>query len=276
MHIIDEHADELVKKGETPSLGKMVLAHSNNYYGNADTTKELKQYCIDEGYLLVDVANYFERWQNLKIDSEDTQKKLANGDALMVLLIDYDYRGARVDLKCFPLRKTTEDGKTNAEAAQVAQLVRDYNTNIEKNKGDIANEMRKAVAEYDINAISWKALTAQEWEIFLTLLINSAPGNVRYDITGSANNEIEFAKSHNTAEGRDDIIRKWLRGKLSDSGVTYYPTLQHCQERLIEVWGIDDGEVKGRAATKLRKKQEKIERTLTSLGYDTEGKQLAF
>lgn len=110
----------------------------------------------------------------------------------------------------------------------------------------------------------------------IPLIINSSPCNIRYDITGRANNEAEYAKEHNTAEGRDDIIRKWMRGKLSDSGVTYYPTLQHCQERLIEVWGIDDAEVKGRAAVKLRKKQEKIEKQLTALGYDTEGKKLAF
>jgi hypothetical protein len=75
---------------------------------------------------------------------------------------------------------------------------------------------------------------------------------------------------------RDDILRKWLRGKLSDSGVQYYPIQQKCQERLIEVWGIDDVEVKAKAAAKLRKKQEKIEKALTKLGYDTEGKKLAF
>jgi len=273
-HIIDKHSDKLVKKDEVPSFGKMVLAHSDNYYGNTDTTKELKQYCIDQGYLIVDAANYFERWQNLKLDAEDTKKKLANGDAYMVLLIDYDYRGARVDVKCFPLRKAEE--KDNAEAAKVAQLVRDYNTNIDKNKGDIANEMRNAVADFDLNTISWKPLTDVEWEIFLTLLLNSAPCNVRCDITGRANGEAEYAKAHNTGEGREEIIRKWLRGKLSDSGVTYYPTLQQCQARLVEVWGIDDGEVRGRAAAKLRKKQEKIEKTLTSLGYDTEGKKLEF
>ena len=275
-HIIDEQSDKLVKKGEVPTLGNVVLAHSDNYYGNADTTKELKQYCIDQGYLLVDVASYFERWQNLKLDAEDTQKKLANGDAMMVLLIDYDYRGARVEMKCFPLRKAEENEKGNAETAKVAQLVRDYNTNIEKNKGEIANEMRHAVADFDLNTISWKALTAVEWEIFLTLLINSSPFNVRNDIIGRANGEAEYAKDHNTAEGREDIIRKWLRGKLSDSGVQYYPTHQKCQARLIEVWGIDDGEVRGRAAAKLRKKNEKIEKELTKLGYDSEGKKLEF
>ena len=58
--------------------------------------------------------------------------------------------------------------------------------------------------------------------------------------------------------------------------MTYYPVLQKCQARLIEVWGIDDVEVKAKAAAKLRKKQDKLEKELTALGYDTEGKKLDF
>lgn len=273
--IIDQYADRLVRQGEVMTPGKMVLAHSDSYYTTAEDYQALKQYCIDEGYLLVSVDTTFERWQNLKRDDAETTRKLVNGEAYVVLLLDSDYRGGHVTEKCFPLRK--QESADNAETAKVAQLVRDYQTNIERSKGGVAQEMRKAVAEYDINAISWKTLTDVEWEIMLTLLINSAPYDVRYAILGSTSaKESDYAKEHNTAEGRDDIIRKWMRGKLSDSGVTYYPVLQECQERLIEVWGIDDAEVKGRAAAKLRKKQDKIKRELTALGYDTDGKKLAF
>lgn len=272
-HIIDKKGDHLFRQGEEMKPGKMVLAHSDGYYGKGDDYQELKQYCIGQGYMLVS-ADKFERWQNLKIDDEATRQKLIAGEAYMVLLIDSDYRGVRVDEKCFPVRK--QESQENGEAAKVAQLVRDYNGNIAKSKGDIANEMRDAVKEYDLNAISWKALTAAEWEIFLTLLISSSPYNVKDSIMGRTVNESGYAQEHNTAEGRDDIIRKWLRGKLSDSGVQYYPVQQKCQESLIEVWGIDDVAVKAKAAAKLRKRQEKIEKELTRLGYDTEGKKLAF
>lgn len=272
--VIDKHADAFVKQGEELTPGKMVLAHSDSYYGTAEDYKELKEYCTIKGYLLVDVGDMFERWPNLRRDDEDTRRKLANGEAYMVMLLDSDYRGACVDIKCFALRKP--ESKEGSEAAKVSQLLRDLNANIVKSKGEIANEMRKAVADYDLNAISWKALTDVEWEIFLTLLISQSPCNVKDAIMGRINNEAGFAKEHNTAEGRDDIIRKWLRGKLSDSGVQYYPIQQKCQARLIEVWGIDDVEVKGRAAANLRKKQDKIEKELTRLGYDTEGKKLDF
>ena len=272
-HVIGKKADSLFRQGEEMKPGKMVLAHSDGYYCKSDDYQELKQYCIGQGYMLVS-ADMFERWQNLKIDDEATRQKLDAGEAYLVLLIDSDYRGVRVDEKCFAVRQ--QEDKSTAEDAKVAQLVRDYKDSIVKNRGDIAFEMRDAVSEFNVNAISWKAFTNAEWEIFLTLLISSSPYNVKDAIMGRTNNEAGYVMEHNTAEGRDDILRKWLRGKLSDSGVQYYPIQQKCQERLIEVWGIDDVEVKAKAAAKLRKKQEKIEKALTKLGYDTEGKKLAF
>lgn len=273
--IIDSKSDAIFKKGEKLEPGKVVVAFLDNYYGNTEAHNELKQYCIDMGYLVVN-ADKFEHWRNLNRDDKETQRMLVYGEAFVVLLIDSDYRGVRVRECCYALKLEKEVPQENAEAAKVAQLVRDYKDNIVKNRGDIAFEMRDAVKEYDLNAISWKALTDAEWEIFLTLLISSSPYNVKDSIMGRTNNESGYAKEHNTAEGRDDIIRKWLRGKLSDSGVQYYPVQQKCQESLIEVWGIDDVAVKAKAAAKLRKRQEKIEKELTKLGYDTDGKKLAF
>jgi hypothetical protein len=93
---------------------------------------------------------------------------------------------------------------------------------------------------------------------------------------GKERDEVEFVKAHNTGEERDRILREWLRGKLSDSGVEYYQVLQTCQSSLIDEWGIDATEVKAKAAEKLAKKQEPIEKELLQLGYDTEGKKLDF
>ena len=274
--IIDSKSNVIFKKGEKLEPGKVVVAFLDNYYGNNEAHNELKQYCIDMGYLVVN-ADKFEHWRNLNRDDKETQRMLVYGEAFVVLLIDSDYRGVRVRECCYALNVEQEVPQENAEAAKVAQLVRNYKSNIETSKGAIAQEMRNAVSDYDLNAISWKELTNVEWEILLTMLINTAPYNVRYEILGSTHaKETDYAKAHNTGEGRDDVIRRWLRGKLSNSDVVYNQVLQECQERLIEVWGIDDVEVRAKAAAKLRKKQEKIEKELTQLGYDTEGKKLAF
>lgn len=273
-HIIDKHADRYVKQGEELTPGKMVIAHSDSYYGSAEDYQALKAYCTEQGYLLVDAFKTFERWQNLNRNDEATRKKLMNGEAYVVVLLDSDYRGADVREYCWALRP--QESKDGADGAKVAQLVREYKSNIDRNKSEVAMELRKAFEEYDFDKISWKALTPVEWEVFLTMLINSAPYNVKDAIMGGVRDEAEFVQGHNDADWRDKIIRMWMRGKVCDSGIQYYPTLQACQSRLVEAWGIDDVEVKAKAAAKLRKKQDKIEKELTRLGYDTEGKKLDF
>lgn len=272
--MIDGHADHLVKQGEELRPGKMVVAYNGNYWNGAESYQALKDYVTEQGYMMVNVEDVFERWQRLNRDEESTRAKLVEGEAYIVLLIDSDYRGVKVTECCYPLRQA--ESKDNAVAAKVGQLVRDHKSNIDRSKSLVAMELRNAVRDYNLNAISWKAMTNVEWEILLIMIINSAPYDVRDAIMGTTKNEADFVKEHNTAEGRDDILRKWMRGKLSDSGVQYYPTLQECQRKLVEVWGIDDVQVQAKAAERLRKKQEKIEKELTALGYDTEGNKLAF
>lgn len=272
---VDKYANSLCKIDEELVPGKMIIAHGDTYYATAEDYMALKEYCTAQGYKMVNVDKVFERWQHLDRDQESTNKKLMNGEAYVVLFITSDYRGANVTMKCFPLKK--QEDKGTAEAIQVAQLVRQYKTNIDNNNGIVAGKMRQAVSEFDLKKISWKPLTNVEWEILLALLINNSPYNVKYDIVGcTTKNENEFAKENNTPEGRDNIIRKWLRCKLSDGQVIYNPVLQENQSRLIEVWGIDDVAVKAKEMANLRKKQAKIEKQLTALGYDTEGKKLDF
>jgi hypothetical protein len=45
---------------------------------------------------------------------------------------------------------------------------------------------------------------------------------------------------------------------------------------LVDEWGIDAVDVRAKAADKLAKKQEPIEKELLALGYNAEGKKLDF
>ena len=69
----------------------------------------------------------------------------------------------------------------------------------------------------------------------------------------------------------DNIKRQGLLQPITVRPVDYRDELTDG-----EVWGIDDVQVKAKAAASLRKRQDKIEKELTKLGYDTEGKKLAF
>lgn len=274
-HTVDENSDVLLKKGDQFETGKTVVGLLDLYsYGDDTEYKELKDYVNDQGFKTVDVTAVFDRWSSYREDDERLQEKLANNKVYRVLVLERGYNGVNVSIRYYDFSKQQSD--EDKAGAKAMQLVSEYKENIRKSKGNISKEFRKAVQEFDTHEIAWKAFTDAEWEIFLTALINSSPYTIREMIIGKERDEAAFVKAHNTADDRDRIMREWLKGKLSDSGVEYYPTLQDCQSALIDEWGIDATEVRAKAAEKLAKKQSKIEAELTALGYDTEGKKLAF
>lgn len=274
-HNVDENSDVLLKKGDQFETGKTVVGLLDLYsYGDDTEYKELKDYVNDQGFKTVDVTAVFDRWSSYREDDDRLQEKLANNKVYRVLVLERGYNGVNVSIRYYDFSKQqSDDDKAGAKAMQ---LVSEYKENIRKSKGNLSKEFRKAVQEFDTHEIAWKAFTDAEWEIFLTALINSSPYTIRETIMGKERDEAAFVKAHNTADDRDRIMREWLKGKLSDSGVEYYPTLQDCQSALIDEWGIDATEVRAKAAEKLAKKQSKIEAELTALGYDAEGKKLAF
>ena len=131
------------------------------------------------------------------------------------------------------------------------------------------------MAEYDVNSIDSDMLTDNEYKILCIVLLKHLSYDKRKAIMGESD-EIQYMERNNTSEVQDMIIREYLKHELSDSGVGYWDQLQKAQAMLVDEWGIDATEVRAKAAEKLAKKQSKIEAELTALGYDTEGKKLAF
>lgn len=273
-HMIDENADVLVKKGGKLETGNTIVCTLSTYATECSEFDELLKYCDEQGYRHVPVHTMFNRWSTYREDDERLQEKLANNEVYRTLVIEKNWNGASVYVRYYEV--STGGGEQDADEKKAMQLVNEHRDNIRKSKGNLSKEFRKAVQEFDTHEIAWKGFTDAEWEIFLTALINSSPYTIRETIMGKERDEAAFVKAHNTADDRDRIMREWLKGKLSDSGVEYYPTLQDCQSALIDEWGIDATEVRAKAAEKLAKKQSKIEAELTALGYDTEGKKLAF
>lgn len=273
-HMIDENADVLVKKDGKLETGNTIVCTLSTYATECSEFDELLKYCDEQGYRHIPVHTMFNRWSTYREDDERLQEKLANNEVYRTLVIEKNWNGASVYVRYYEV--STGGGEQDADEKKAMQLVNEHRDNIRKSKGNLSKEFRKAVQEFDTHEIAWKGFTDAEWEIFLTALINSSPYTIRETIMGKERDEAAFVKAHNTADDRDRIMREWLKGKLSDSGVEYYPTLQDCQSALIDEWGIDATEVRAKAAEKLAKKQSKIEAELTALGYDTEGKKLAF
>lgn len=272
-HMIDENADVLVKKDGKLETGNTIVCTLSTYATECSEFDELLKYCDEQGYRHVPVHTMFNRWSSYKEGDERLQEKLDNNEVYRALVVEKNWNGANVYTRYYEVAK---GGDSDPNETKAMQLVREHKENISRSKGAIAKEFRNAVKEFNTHEIAWKGFTDAEWEIFLTALINSSPYTIRETIMGKERDEAAFVKAHNTADDRDRIMREWLKGKLSDSGVEYYPTLQDCQSALIDEWGIDATEVRAKAAEKLAKKQSKIEAELTALGYDTEGKKLAF
>ena len=270
--LIDENADVLVKAGCELETGKTVICTLSVYGGDGTEFDDLVKYCDEKGYRHEQVQTMFNRWSSYAEGDPRLQEKLDNNEVYRVLVIEKTWQGASVYVRHYEVSKN----ERNADETRAMQLVNEYKDNIRKSNGNLSKAFRTAVHEFDTSEIAWKAFTDVEWQIFLTALINSSPYTVKEAIMGKERDEVEFVKAHNTGEERDRILREWLRGKLSDSGVEYYQVLQTCQSSLIDEWGIDATEVKAKAAEKLAKKQEPIEKELLQLGYDTEGKKLDF
>ena len=270
-HLIDENDDVLVKKGCELETGKTIICTSNNSGGDSTDYDEMLKHCDEKGYRHVPVHTMFNRWSSYSEGDPRLQEKLSKNEVYRVLVIEKTWNGVSVFTKFLEVIK--REAETDEKKAM--ELVRQYKENISRHGRTVAGQFRKAVAEYDVNSIDSDMLTDNEYKILCIVLLKHLSYDKRKAIMGESD-EIQYMERNNTSEVQDMIIREYLKHELSDSGVEYWDQLQKAQAMLVDEWGIDATEVRARAAEKLAKKQEPIEKKLTALGYDTEGKKLAF
>lgn len=272
-HLIDEKADVLVKDGDQLEAGKTVVAFTNDYGTESEEYTSLIEHVKAQGYKLVKCDAMFERWSHYGEQDERLQAKIDKGEVYRVLLIANTYLDAAVRFKYYEFKKQpTEEDKDGAEAMQ---LVRKRKENISKSNGDVAIAMQEIVKEYDTQSLSWKGLSDTEWAIILKLIFQSVPYTMKEELKGEATVD-GYIESINNPDGRDKFFRDFMRYKLGSRDVQFYGYLQTMQSKLIDEWGIDATEARTRAAEKLAKRNEKIDKRLLELGYDTEGEKLPF
>lgn len=272
-HLIDEKADVLVKDGDQLEAGKMVVAFTNDYGTESEEYTSLIEHVKAQGYKLVKCDAMFERWSHYGEQDERLQAKIDSGEVYRVLLIANTYLDADVRFKYYEFKKQpTEDDKDGAEAMQLVQKRKE---NISKSKGDVATAMQEIVKEFDTQSLNWKGLSDTEWAIILELIFQSVPYTMKEELRGEATVD-GFIESINNPEGRDKFFRDIMRYKLGSRDVQFYGYLQTMQSKLVDEWGIDATDARARAAEKLAKRNEKIDKRLLELGYDTEGKKLDF
>lgn len=273
-HLIDEEADVLVKKDCELETGKTIIGKLQLYGGAGGDYQELLNYGDEKGFRIVDVLKMFNRWSTYREDDERLQEKLAKNEVFRVLVIESDvWNNTRVYTRFYEVANVRNADNDERKAMD---LVRQYKENISRHGSTVAKQFRKAVEEYDVNAIDNQMLTDNELKILCILLLRHLGYETKKSIIGTAGDEVEYMERNNPSDVQETLIREYFKHELSDSSVEYWEVLQKAQAMLVDEWGIDAVDVRAKAAEKLAKKQEPIEKELLALGYSTEGKKLEF
>lgn len=281
LNIIKQNEDVLVKDGEELETGKtvVVVEPQSPYY--LERVKDEYQRLIDTiknlGFKIVNKEDLFERYSHYREDDERLKDKLANNEVYRCLVPEADYRGADLRIRYFEWKKETAG--EDADQGKAMQLVNQYRDNIRKSTENKSTRLREVLNVMNPEELSKDALTANEALIFMVLVLRRCSHKFR-DLCGVVGYDKKKSLMDYVLENKEKsnlIMRDFMREVLGGSDVTWSTDLQQCQSLLLQEWAKEKvDEVEGEYAAKLAKKQEKIKEKLLALGYDTDGKKLAF
>lgn len=280
MQIVKDNADVLVKEGESLETGKTVVVTQEQSPWSIERAKDY-QPTLDaikaQGYKIVKKEEIFERYSNYSEDDERLKEKLANNEVYRCLLVDAGWRGTEITTRYFAWKREAEG--ENSDQATAMQLISNLQENRRKSNENKSNRLRSVLNEMNPSELSNDALTANEALIFMILILRRCSHKFR-DLCGVVGYDHKKSLMDYVLENKEksnQIMRDFMREVLGGSDVTWSADLQQCQSLLLQEWAKDKvDEVEGEYAAKLAKKQEKIKEKLLALGYDTDGKKLAF
>lgn len=280
LNVVEENADVLVKYGEDLEAGKtVVVAEPSSYYADRNPEYEpLIERIKEMGFEVVNKDDYFERYLSYREDDERLKEKHDNNEVYRCLVVEQGWRGTEIHIRYYQFKKRgTEESK---EEVQAMQLVNEYKENERKHSSNLASKLRCVLGDMEPTELSAEPLTQNESLILMTLILRKCSYTLRHllQVVYSNTNEPKVLNYCQANPGEvHKICRDFIREELSSSGVEFNADLQDCQHMLLQEWAKEKAdEVSTELGVKLAKKQGKIVEQLTALGYDTEGKKLAF
>lgn len=281
LQILKDNEDVLVKEGEELEKGKTVIAieAQSPYYqerGKNEYERLIKS--IKElGFKMVNKDDLFERWSSYRESDERLKEKLEKNEVYRCIVPGIDYRGTSIEVKYFEWKKHTTG--EDASQADAMKLVQEYQENIRRSAENKAHKLREILNEMNPEELNKKLLSPNETLIFFTLILRRCSHKFREQcgVTGYKSTKSPMDYVRKNIDQRQLIKRDFMREVLGSSEVTWSTDLQQCQSLLLQEWAKDKvEEIEAEYAAKLAKKQEKIKDKLIALGYDTNGKKLAF
>ena len=280
LNIVEENADVLVKYGEDLETGKtVVVAEQNSYYAERNPEYEpLLERIKEMGFEVVSKDDYFERYSFYREDDERLQERLDNNEVYRCLFVEQGWRGTEIHIRYYQFKK--QGTEQSSDEVNAMRLVNEYKENQRKSASTLASKLRDILRDMEPTELSTEPLNQTESLVLMTLILKKCSYQLRNALninsTYSPDPQVlDYAKAH--AEQVHQICRDFLREELSSAGVEYNTDMQVCQSMLLQDWAKEQTEqLSTDNAMRLAKKQAKIEEQLTALGYDKEGKKLAF
>lgn len=284
LKLVNDNADDLVKKGQPLEFGKMVIGFDADQYGSDSAIavkNAFKSECEKRGYEIVNPNSFFSSKCWYDVDDERVAKMKESGEIYRVLYLG-GYDMPTLEECNYYIKKNAPDVNCNGSGTpiKVSEIIRDYK---------IAESTLDAGLLCDgIKAIHEKSVIDAERELYqveVNLLLSLMLLNNR-----ELCNDLglgDFTKDEEIHKFVADnphkalyIIRGWMKRVLGTGFQMADYNAVRCivkpyVDRLGELWCPDSyKEALTKTRAKYAKKQSKLVAQLKKLGYDLDGNKL--
>lgn len=278
MTLIDEHADDIIKKGEPLEFGKIaVVADISDYVNDRSEIDKFIGMVEAKGYEVFIKSEAFGAYSYYNPGDERLDEKLANHEVFRCLSINAYCRDVNVNERYYQFKKDLEgvDNKAIQEGAEVAKLAERYKKASDKCRLNRSSSISE-IFGFSASKLNTDPLSETELDVLAAYMLRHADWKMRSAMLGnsaqpSADVCYDFVTKYR--DKRDCIIRDYLRNFLYDVGGVSQGYA--AQSAVAEEWAPDElKRIEEEYAAELEKKTAKIVKQLNDMGYTTEGKKI--
>lgn len=277
LHWLQKQSKKLVKKGDPLEYGKTVIAVKVDSYEPDDVKKlkeEVRQFCLDSGYEVVDPNNVFQGKCYYPNNDDRVKEMIKTGEVYRVINL-FNYTSAQVaEQFWYVKKKATSTGKVEpivGVPTEVSQLLDKLKAENDKFKSSITVGCANAI--HAKKRLTDGPLTDLEKKLFSLLalkMVASFNKSVGLDDVRPRDEDYAYVESH--PDMFDKAVRAWLQYRV---GLSSDPELHQAEPLLDDLGALWCDDEYAKAKQKIIDKHENavanITGQLAKLGYDHEG-----
>lgn len=282
-NIIDKERDVLLLEHEefVPD-GTCIVVEAR--YNNGDTLRNFVQPYIDDGFKVVERDSMFGYSDIIERDLDEDEieaiKKLKEEGTGYRCVLVRSWYGKEIDVEVAWLRFNADPKEVDPNAIEVAKLINKYR-DLKRKRAEATTDALCELVKGDEHRNSKEQLFGIEQKVLCALMLKSLDYVEQCDLGVKHFERTELQVVEDEMKSLDSrflhmIARRYITKALSDR-YTSTNVRDSLLEMISEAWNpIGRVEAKDKVSKRYAKRIADIESQLTALGYDTEGKKLAF